>query len=227
MKKEKGSSIKLGLFVTIGLVLFIAGLYFVGQRKQFFNSSFRVIAMFKNIGGLQVGNNVRFSGITVGIVESIEQVSDTVVRVDMLINYDTKRFIKKDAKAIIGSDGLMGNKIVQINPGSSGQKEIQNNDVIKSEVPIDMDDILEQLQATTENASTITYNLAEITTTLKDGRGTIGMLLMDTTFAQTLKVTMDNIREGAGGFKQNMDAAGKSILLRGKIKKSKDGKKDK
>ncbi len=227
MKKEKGSSVKLGLFVTIGLVLFIAGLYFVGQRKQLFNSSFRVIAMFKDIGGLQVGNNVRFSGITVGIVENIEQVSDTVVRVDMLIDTDTKRFIKKDAKAIIGSDGLMGNKIVQINPGSSHQKEIENNDVIKSEIPIDMDDILVQLQATTENASTITSNLAEITTSLKDGRGTIGMLLMDTTFAETMKATMENIRAGAGGFKQNMDAAGKSILLRGKIKKSKEEKKDK
>ncbi len=226
MKKEKGSSIKLGLFVTIGIVLFIAGLYFIGQRKQLFNSSFRVIAMFKNISGLQVGNNVRFSGITVGIVESIEQVSDTVVRVDMLIDTDTKRFIKKDAKAIIGSDGLMGNKIVQINPGTTGQKEIENNDVIKSEIPIDMDDIMEQLQATTENAATITNNLAEITTSLKDGKGTVGMLLMDTTFAQTLQVTLDNIRMGAGGFKQNMDAAGKSILLRGKIKKGKEEKKD-
>jgi phospholipid/cholesterol/gamma-HCH transport system substrate-binding protein len=220
MKKEKGSSIKLGLFVTIGLVLFIAGLYFIGQRQQLFNSSFRVIAMFKNISGLQVGNNVRFSGITVGIVENIEQISDTVVRVDMLIDSDTKRFMKKDCRAIIGSDGLMGNKIVQISPGTSGQKEIQDNDVIKSEVPVDMDDILDELKVTTANASTITSNLAEITTSLKDGQGTIGMLLMDTVFADNLRVTLDNIRAGAGGFKQNMDAAGKSILLRGKIKKS-------
>jgi phospholipid/cholesterol/gamma-HCH transport system substrate-binding protein len=221
MKKDKGSSIKLGLFVTIGLVLFIAGLYFIGQRQQLFNSSFRVIAMFKDIGGLQVGNNVRFSGITVGIVENIEQVSDTSVRVDMLIDSETQKFIKKDARAIIGSDGLMGNKIVQIIPGTTGQKMIQDNDVIKSEVPINMDDILVKLQATTDNSATITSNLAEITTNLKDGNGTIGMLLMDTVFAQNLKVTLDNIREGAGGFKQNMDAASKSILLRGKIKKDK------
>ncbi|MDQ3109873.1 MAG: MlaD family protein [Bacteroidota bacterium] len=221
MKNEKGSSIKLGLFVTIGLALFIAGLYFVGQRQQLFNSSFRVIAMFKDIGGLQVGNNVRFSGITVGIIENIEQVSDTSVRVEMLIDSDTKKFIKKDAKAIIGSDGLMGNKIVQIIPGTSGQKEIQDNDVIKTEIPINMDDILEKLKTTTENSATITTNLAEITTNLKDGNGTIGMLLMDTVFAQELKITLDNIRAGAGGFKQNMDAAGKSILLRGKIKKAK------
>lgn len=225
MKKEKGNSIKLGIFVTIGIVLFIAGLYFIGQRKQLFNSSFRVTAVFNNISGLQVGNNVRFSGITVGIVENIQQVSDTSVRVDMLIDTETQKFIKKDARAIIGSDGLMGNKIVQIVPGTSGQKMIQDNDVINSDVPIDMDDIMEKLAITTENAATITSNLADITTNLKDGQGTIGMLLMDTAFAQTLKVTMDNIKAGAGGFKQNMDAAGKSILLRGKIKKSEKGKK--
>jgi phospholipid/cholesterol/gamma-HCH transport system substrate-binding protein len=226
MKKNKGNSIKLGLFVTIGLVLFIAGLYFIGQRQQLFNSSFRVIAIFKNISGLQVGNNVRFSGITVGIVENIEQVSDTSVRVDMLIDSDTKKFIKKDARAIIGSDGLMGNKIVQIIPGTTGQKEIQDNDVIKTEMPINMDDILVKLKETTENSATITSNLAEITTNLKDGNGTIGMLLMDTAFAQELKVTLDNIRAGAGGFKQNMDAASKSILLRGKIKKGKEEKEE-
>lgn len=225
MKKEKGSSIKLGLFVTIGLVLFIAGLYFVGQRKQLFNSSFRVTAIFNNISGLQVGNNVRFSGITVGIVENIEQISDTSVRVDMLIDHGTKKFIKKDARAIIGSDGLMGNKIVQIVPGTTGQKEIEDNDVIKSDVPIDMDDIMEKLQVTTENAATITSNLAEITTSLKDGNGTIGMLLMDTTFAQTLQATLNNINAGAGGFKQNMDAAGKSIFLRGKIDKKEEKEK--
>jgi phospholipid/cholesterol/gamma-HCH transport system substrate-binding protein len=226
MKKEKGSSIKLGLFVTIGLVLFVAGLYFIGQRKQLFNSSFRVMATFKDISGLQVGNNIRFSGITVGIVENIEQITDTSVRVDMLIDSDTKKFIKKDSKAIIGSDGLMGNKIVQIIPGTSGKEEIQNNDFIKTEMPINMDDILVKLKETSENSATITHNLAEITTNLKDGNGTIGMLLMDTVFAQDLKVTLDNIRQGAGGFKQNMDAASKSILLRGKIKKD-DKKEDK
>ncbi|CAN5732103.1 hypothetical protein BH11BAC7_BH11BAC7_31770 [soil metagenome] len=227
MKKEKGNSIKLGLFVTIGLVLFIAALYFVGQRKQLFNSSFRVTAMFNNISGLQVGNNVRFSGITVGIVENIEQVSDTSVRVDMLIDSESQKFIKKDAKAIIGSDGLMGNKIVQIVPGTSGQKMIQDNDMIKSEVPIDMDDLMAQLAVTTENAATITSNLADITTNLRDGKGTIGMLLMDTVFAQTLQVTLENIRAGAGGFKQNMDAAGQSIFLRGKINKKEKKEKKK
>ena len=226
MNKNKGNSIRLGIFVTIGLALFIAGLYFVGQRKQLFNSSFRVTAVFKNISGLQVGNNVRFSGITVGIVENIEQVSDTAVRVDMLIDSDTKKFLKKDSKATIGSDGLMGNKIVLISPGSSG-KVIQDNDVIKTEIPIDLDDIMEKLKVTSDNAATITSNLAEITTSLKDGRGTVGMLLMDSIFAQDLKVALGNISAGAGGFKQNMDAAGKSIFLRGKINKPENEKKEK
>jgi phospholipid/cholesterol/gamma-HCH transport system substrate-binding protein len=164
---------------------------------------------------------VRFTGITVGIVENITQISDSSVMVDMLIDADTRKFIKKDAKASIGSDGLMGNKIVTISPGEKSKIAIKDNDVIHTSVPIDMDDILYKLKVTSENAADITGNLSAITSNLREGKGTFGMLLMDTTFAQDLSAAMKNIKEGAGGFKQNMNKVGNSFLLRGFKKKSK------
>src|SRR5690348_6320719 len=112
MKKTSGNTIRLGIFVSVGFAIFIAGIYFIGQRQQLFNKTFHISGTFSDISGLQIGNNVRFSGINVGVVEGIEQISDTSVRVDMQINEDTRAFIKKDAKAVIGSDGLMGNKII-------------------------------------------------------------------------------------------------------------------
>jgi phospholipid/cholesterol/gamma-HCH transport system substrate-binding protein len=230
MKKEAGNKIRLGIFVSAGFALLIVGIYFIGAKQQLFNNTFHVSGVFKNISGLQIGNNVRFSGINVGIVDAIEQLTDTTVKVDMLIDEDTRKFIKKNAKAIIGSDGLMGNKIVSITPGTPGEKPLSDNDVIGTEAPVSMDDILIKLKVTGDNAATITSDLAVVMTNIREGKGTIGKLLMDTAMANEVDQAVVNIKQGAGGFKQNMNAASNTILLRGyfkKKKKEKEKEKDK
>jgi phospholipid/cholesterol/gamma-HCH transport system substrate-binding protein len=221
MKKNARNNIRLGIFVSTSLFLLIAGIYFIGSRQQLFGTTFRIQGIFKDISGLQVGNNVRFSGITVGTVENISQISDSSVRVEMLIDDDSRKFIKKNAIAIIGSDGLMGNKIIVISPVSGCKIAIQNNDLIQTAIPINIDDILLKLKITTENSASITGNLSVITDNVRQGKGTIGMLMMDTAFSEDLAVALKNIREGAGGFKQNMDKAGNSFLLKGHVREKK------
>ncbi|MES2398045.1 MAG: MlaD family protein [Bacteroidota bacterium] len=219
MKKSTGNKMKLGIFVSISITLFIVGIYFIGQRQQLFSSTFQISGIFRDISGLQVGNNVRFSGINIGIIENIEQITDSTVKVDMVINEDTRRFIKKNAKAIIGSDGLMGNKIILIIPGPVGKKELNNNDTIETAQAVSMDDILIKIKVTADNAASITDDLALIMQSISEGKGTIGKLLMDSTLANNLDGAIVNIKQGAGGFKNNMDAAGKNVLLRGFFKK--------
>ena len=226
MRKAMGNKIRLGIFVSISITLFIVGIYFIGQKQQLFNSTFHISGIFKDISGLQVGNNIRFSGINVGIVENIQQITDSTVRVDMSIDDNTRMFIKKNAKAIIGSDGLMGNKIVLIIPGTTGKQQISDNDIIETTRPVSMDDILLKIKVTSDNAADITGGLSAIIGNIREGKGTIGKLFMDSTFAQNLDGAMVNIKQGAGGFKQNMDAASHNFLLRGIIKK-KTNKKDK
>lgn len=210
---------KLGIFVSISITLFIVGIYFIGSRQQLFSSTFQISGIFRDISGLQVGNNVRFSGINIGIIENIEQITDSTVKVDMVINEDTRKFIKKNAKAIIGSDGLMGNKIILIVPGAPGKKELNNNDTIETAQAVSMDDILIKIKVTADNAASITDDLALIMQSISEGKGTIGKLLMDSTLAHNLNGAIVNIKQGAGGFKDNMDAAGKNVLLRGFFKK--------
>lgn len=219
MKKESIHKIKLGIFVAIGIVLFVTGIYFIGETKKLFSSTFRVSAMFEDVNGLQVGNNVRFAGINVGTVESIEIITDTSVKVDMVVDVETQKFIKKDARAIIGSDGLMGGKIMNISPGTAAFAEIENNDMIGTTVPVSMDDMLLKLKATADNAALITGDLASIMGNIKSGKGTIGKLFMDTVFAENLDKTIVNVKQGTKGFKQNMDAAQNSFLLKGFFKK--------
>lgn len=219
MKKSTGNKMKLGIFVSISITLFIVGIYFIGARQQLFSSTFQISGIFRDISGLQVGNNVRFSGINIGIIDNIEQITDSTVKVDMVINEDTRKFIKKNAKAIIGSDGLMGNKIILIIPGPVGKKELNNNDTIETAQAVSMDDILIKIKVTADNAASITNDLAIIMQSISEGKGTVGKLLMDSTLAHTLEGAIINIKQGAGGFKSNMDAAGNNVLLRGFFKK--------
>ena len=241
MKKNTSNRISLGIFVSLGIVLFILGVYFIGERQQLFRSTFRLSCVFKDVAGLQSGGNVRFSGITVGTVDNISIVSDTTVKVEILIDEGTRKFIKKDAVASIGSEGLMGNKILILNPGTGGKMEIENNDIVKAVQPVNMDDILVSLKTTIDNTSHVTNNLSKITGSIQSGKGTIGRLLMDSALAQNfdsaivnlkkgsreLRNLMDssftqnfdstfiNLKEGSAGIKAVMDKAKKSWLLWG------------
>jgi len=227
MQKNTGHKIKLGIFVSAGLALFIIGIYFIGKRQQMFNSTFRVSGIFKDISGLEVGNNVRFSGINVGVIEDIEQVTDSTVKVDMQIDEKTRKYMKKNAKAIIGSDGLMGNKIVLIFSETAGKQPLVDNDIIETVKAVSMDDILQKIKVSSDNAANITGDLAVITQNIREGKGTIGRLLMDSVLAQNVNQAMVNIKQGAGGFKENMTAASHSFLLKGFFKKKDKDKKKK
>lgn len=224
MKKKTGNTIKLGVFVTLGVLFFIIGIYIIGQKQRLFSNTFTVSGVFKNVNGLQVGNNVRFTGINVGTVDDITILNDTSVQVTMIIDESTHRFIKKDARAIIGSEGLMGNKTVNITHGASSQKPIEDNGMILTDQPVSTDDILAKLKTTTDNAALISGDLAVISESISKGKGTIGKLFMDTVMANSLNQTIVNLKHGTKGFEDNMDAAKHSILLRGALKKMKKDK---
>lgn len=226
MQNTTGNKMRLGIFVSIGIALFIAGIYFIGDKQQLFSSTFHVSSIFKDISGLTVGNNVRFSGINVGIIEDIQQITDSTVRVDMQIEESSRKFIKKNAVGVIGSDGLMGNKLLIITAGTPGQKPLADNDVIKTSQPVTMDDILIKLKVTGDNAANITNDLAIIMQNVREGKGTVGKLMMDSALAENLGGAIVNIKQAAGGLKQNMNAASSNILLRGYFKKKKKKEKE-
>ena len=119
MSKNPGYQWKLGMFVIIALVAFAFTVYFIGKQKNLFGSTFVIKSQFKTVSGLKVGNNVRFSGINIGTVDEIRLVTDTSVMVELVIRKEIQQFIKKDAKASIGSDGLMGDKVLTISPGTA------------------------------------------------------------------------------------------------------------
>ncbi len=216
MNTQSTTHLKLGIFVTVGFLLFAVALYFISAKEQFFSSTFRVSGVFADVSGLQAGNNVRFSGVTVGLVESITIESDSTVRVDMLINDNTRRFIKKDAEAAIGTEGLMGNKIVVITPGTSSMPAIEDKDRITTRPPLDFDLMLHTLKSTNDNVEHITGDLADIVHTIRRGKGTIGQLLMDSTYLEKARdnVTQitNDVAEISGTLRSGKSSLGKVLM---------------
>jgi len=207
MKKETSNKIKLGLFISIGMLVLIVGIYFIGEGQQLFRSTFRISGVFKDVAGLQAGNNVRLSGVNIGVVDNIHIVSDSSIRVEILIDEDTRMFIKKDASATIGSEGLMGNKILIITPGTGDKKVIRNNDTIETIMPMNLDEVFLSLKTTIDNTSNITNDLALITHNIQSGRGTIGRLLMDSSLRQNFDTTVINLKKGSAEFKKLLTKA--------------------
>jgi len=219
MNKEAGSNWKLGMFVFIGLILFVITIYFVGNQQNMFGSTFQLKSKFKTVSGLKVGNNVRFSGINVGTVSEIELVTDTSVVVVFIVQEDVQKFIKTDATAGIGSDGLMGDKVLTISPGTSSNKIIKDNAFIRSTSPVEMADLMKSIKKSVDNAEIITTQLAQFTYKMNNGNGALSKLMNDKGLAVKLDATMSNLQSSAKGLNENMEAAKHNFLLRGYFNK--------
>ncbi len=207
--------IRLGLFVAGGLALFVLVIFIIGKQKNLFNPVFKLTSQFYNISGLQVGNNVRFSGINVGTVDNIHIINDSTVQVDMLIRKDVKQFIKEDCEVAIGSEGIIGDRLIIITQGSDGAPLAKEGQQLDSTEPVETDAIMASLAVTAVNAEVITEQLAEIMTKINSGTGTLGRLIQDSTIAENLTQTIVNLKKGSKSLDQNMEAAKHNFLLRG------------
>jgi len=216
--KEK-FKIRLGMFVLVGLALFVLAVFVIGRQKNLFDSVFHVSSTFYNVSGLQVGNVVRFSGINVGTVDNIEIVNDSTVKVDMLIKKSVQEFIKEDSRVSIGSEGIIGDRIVIVSQGSTNSPGVKKGYALVSSEPIDTDAIIESLELTAMNAEVLTSELAEIMVNINSGKGTLGRLIQDSTIADNLSNTMKNLESTSKGLDESLDAVKDNRLLRGHFKR--------
>lgn len=215
------------MFAVMALAIAVSAIYYIGKQKNKFGSVLHISALFNSVGGLKIGSNVRFGGIDVGTVDDIELVTDTSVQVDMIIQKNVQKFIKKDAKASIGSEGLMGDKVIVIAPGTMGNETVTDGTSLASRQPIETDQILASLKISADNAAVITTNLADMTNRINHGKGALGKLLHDTTLSTNISSTMKNLKASSEGLNENMEAAKHSFLLRGFFKKKDKEKKKK
>lgn len=220
--------IRLALFIIGGIVLFVLSIFIIGKQRNLFNPVFSLSTTFSNVSGLQVGNNIRFSGVNVGTVDNITIINDSTVKVEMILKKEIQQFVKTDSEVGIGSEGLVGDKLLVISKGSNGASVVREGQWIASAEPVETDAILAHVEVTASNVEIITDELAQIMVKINSGNGIIGRLLQDSTVAQNLNQTIINLKQSSKGLNENMQAAKHNFFLRGYFnKKEKEAKKKK
>jgi phospholipid/cholesterol/gamma-HCH transport system substrate-binding protein len=195
MEKSLVQKLRLGIFVLVGLTLFVLTIWLIGSKQNLIGNSSDLYAVFNNVNGLKTGNNIRFSGIKVGTVKSIQMINDTFIVVKMSVESDITKHIKTDAKAVITTDGLVGNMIVNILPGAGSQTALQSGDTIRSYSRIRTDEMLNTLSVTNENAALLTAELLKITKEISNGKGIVGAIIKDSTITEDVKQTLHFLRK--------------------------------
>ena len=209
MKNKGAENIKVGTLVLGGLLFLIITLYMIGKNRSLLGKTFTITAVVHNVNGLVPGNNVRFKGIDVGTVKSIDVTNDTLINVVMIIEDRMKPFIKKNAIASIGTDGLMGNKLVNINSLPDHSAPIEEGDIIQARVPVETDEMLRTLNTTNSNIEKITHNLYEISTKLNKSES-LWTLLSDSVITKDLKLAVTDLRR-AGRNTAELTATARNI----------------
>ncbi len=203
--------VRLGLFIIGGIALFVLAIFIIGKQQNLFNPVFKLSATFKNVSGLQVGNNVRFTGINVGTVDNIKIVNDSTVWVDMLIKKDVQPFIKSDCQVAVGSEGLIGDRLLVISYGSPDSPTVKDGQILASKEPVETDAIIASLQTSSGNIEVVTLQLAQIMIDINKGNGTLGRLIQDTTLAENISRTVENFKKGSEELDQTIVLAQEKV----------------
>lgn len=159
MKKQGINNIKLGGFILVGLFVLILSFYFIGKNKHFFGTKFKLRARFTNLNGLIEGNNVLYAGIQAGTVNSITLMNDTTIEVTLLIDKAIRPYIRQHAIASISTEGLMGNKIVNITPATGNFPPVKDGDMLYARQAVNTDEMLQTLSRTNQNIAGISETL--------------------------------------------------------------------
>jgi len=197
MKITDTQKAKLGMFVMLTALLLIVSLYLIGKKQNLFGDSFKITAVFHNVSGLKLGNNVRYAGINVGTVKEIMMVDDSTICVDMVIEENIRKHMKENAYAVIGSDGLVGSMVVNIFPGDGKGQVLQQGDTIKSLRKKSSADMMSTLSITNDNVAELSQELLKITRSINEGKGTLGLLVNDQAMGSDLKETIGNLKDAS------------------------------
>ena len=187
--------------------------FIIGKQKNMFDPVFKLTSTFLNVSGLQVGNNIRFSGINVGTVDNITIINDSMVRVDMLVRQEVKKFIKSDSKVSIGSEGLIGNRLLTITQGSPNAPIVAKNQQLQSIEPVETDAIIASLKVTVANTEVVTKQAADMMLKINSGKGTLGRIIHDTEIAQNISNSIVNFENTSEELDKTMSSTRNSLAL--------------
>lgn len=216
--KENRRALITGIFLTLGLIIFIVGVFTLGGSNKAFSKNIHISAVFSDVQGLRQGNNVWFSGVKVGTIGKVKFTGISRIDVTMTVDPDAQPYLHKNAGVKISSDGFIGNKIIVIEGGTADAPVIQEGDVLQVEKEISINEIENTLQANNVNLLAITSDFKQLSHNILQGKGTVGALLADSTMGMQLKAAMRNLQtttQTAAQMADQLDAFSKKMNTKG------------
>jgi ABC-type transporter Mla subunit MlaD len=226
---------RLGIFIVATLAILATGVFIIGSKEYLFHSTYQLKAQFDNVAGLAAGAEVQVGGVHSGTVHSISLPHNPGEKVTVVMDLDqsTHEIIKHDSVATIETEGVLGNQYLAISFGSSGQAEVKDGEIIQSQPPLSVSDllkktngILDSSQQAIENTTQATAHLNSISGKIDTGQGTVGALVNDKQLYNNLQQTTATLQEttlhaqaGVTDFQENMEALKHSFFLKGYFKK--------
>lgn len=209
-----------GIFISLGIVIFVLGVFTLGSSQKTFGGGIQISATFDDVNGLKKGNGVWFSGVRVGTVDELKFVGISQVNVKMTIDKESQPYVHNNAGLKLGADGLIGNKIIQIEGGSPNAPVVKNGDVLQAVKAMSTDDIMKTLQQNNVNILAITNDLKKATKEIADGKGLVGKLMGDTALAQkfaSIVQNLDNTTRSASQMAGQLSQFGNKLNRKGTL----------
>ncbi len=193
MAKQTINNIKLGIFIIAGLLLLIIGLYMIGRDSNLFSKNYVLKTRFEHVQGLTPGNNIRYAGIQVGTVKKVTILNDSTIEVTMFIEEEMKQYIRVNDVVSISTDGLMGNKLLQITASKDGSPFAADGDVLKTKKIISTDEMLELLNRTNQNVAVISEDLKNTVERINNSK-VLWQVLDNEALPKNILASVSNIR---------------------------------
>jgi len=203
MKNQKSINFKVGLFALIAVSIFSMILFFLSGEQSYFEKSYTVKTSFKNTAGLIKGAAVRLSGVRIGAVTYLgfatDPVGDKVINVTMLINKNGMGRLNPDAKATIKTEGLLGDKFIEILPGKEPPLTVLPDTLsIESQTPIEFASIIGQSGDLMTNVISISESLDKIVKGIGEGKN-----------LENINQTIASVKASSEALQKNMEAVAK------------------
>jgi hypothetical protein len=211
----------MGVFLMAGVILFTTGLFLIGSRQRLFSHRFEVYADFASVSGLEEGANVRVAGLDAGEIVDIEvpKQSEGNYRVKMKLDRKMKPLVRQDSMASIQTEGLVGNKYLEIDKGTAQTEECGDGCTLKTKEPFDFADLMDDARGLLKNTTEAMGKAGDVAGKLDQTLGTF--LAKDKTGqggAERLNATVANAERAAANFADDAEALKHNFFLRGFFK---------
>ena len=137
------SEIKVGVLIAVAFVLFLVGIFVVGDVRSLWDKKHTLVLLFPYADGITKGAPVWYAGLEVGAVTDVRIASEKVDRIAISVKISPDAKVRRDSRIDIRSLGMMGQKYVEISPGTPDSPLLVSGDSLEGKGPASLSEIFE------------------------------------------------------------------------------------